>query len=59
VLFHDFDRFLAEYESCFEKEHGFLRPVIKEVVELGMDPGKERLVTFSRRLGIPSLPAAS
>jgi len=31
VLFHYFDRFLAEYESRFEKEYGFLRPVIKEV----------------------------
>jgi len=31
VLFHYFDRFLAEYEGRFEKEHGFFRPVIKEV----------------------------
>ena len=34
VLFHYFDRFLAEYESRFEKEYGFLRPIVKEVVEL-------------------------
>jgi len=27
VLFHYFDRFLAEHESRFEKEHGFLRPI--------------------------------
>ncbi len=33
VLFHYFERFPAEYESRFEKESGFLRPVIKEVVE--------------------------
>jgi hypothetical protein len=26
VVFHDFDRFLAEYESRFEKEYGYLRP---------------------------------
>jgi len=26
VLFHYFDRFLAEYEGRFEKEYGFLRP---------------------------------
>jgi hypothetical protein len=26
VLFHYFDRFLAEYEGRFEKEHGFFRP---------------------------------
>ena len=33
VLFHYFDRFLAEYESRFEREYGFLRPIVKEVVE--------------------------
>ncbi|MGQ9671876.1 MAG: hypothetical protein ACUVV5_01945 [Candidatus Aminicenantales bacterium] len=33
VLFHYFDRFLADYESRFKKGDGFLRPVIKEVVE--------------------------
>ena len=31
VLFHYFDRFLTEYESRFEREYGFLRPIIKEV----------------------------
>jgi ribosomal protein S27E len=31
VLFHYFDRFLAEYEGQFEKEYGFLRPIIKDV----------------------------
>jgi hypothetical protein len=30
VLFHYFDRFLAEYESRFEKQYGFLRPIVKE-----------------------------
>jgi len=29
VLFHHFDRFLAEYETYFEKEYGFLRPIVK------------------------------
>jgi hypothetical protein len=24
VLFHHFERFLAEYEGCFEREYGFL-----------------------------------
>jgi len=33
VLFHYFERFVAEYESHFEKEYGFLRPIIKEVVD--------------------------
>jgi len=31
VLFHYFDQFLAEYESRFEKECGFLRPIIKDM----------------------------
>jgi hypothetical protein len=39
VLFHYFDRFLAEYERGFEKECGFLRPIIKEVVERYLDCG--------------------
>jgi len=62
VLFHSFDQFLAEYESRFEKEYGFLQPVIKEVVERYLDCGNprcgfarircpgcrtERLLTFS------------
>jgi hypothetical protein len=28
-----FEHFLAEYESRFEKEYGFFRPILKEVVE--------------------------
>ncbi len=32
VLFHYFDRFLAEYEGRFEKEYGYFRPIIKEKV---------------------------
>jgi hypothetical protein len=42
VLFHYFDRFLAEYEECFQKEYGFLRPVIKDVVERYLDCGNPR-----------------
>jgi ribosomal protein S27E len=42
VLFHDFDRFLAEYESRFEKEYGFFRPIVKEVVERYLDCGNPR-----------------
>ena len=64
VLFHHFDRFLAEYESRFEKEYGFFRPIVKEVVERYLDCGnpecgfarircpdcaEERLVMFSCR----------
>ena len=32
VLFHHFDRFLTEYESRFERENGFFRPIVKEGV---------------------------
>jgi len=64
VLFHHFDRFLTEYESRFEREYGFFRPVVKEVVEKYLDCGnprsgfarircpdcaEERLVMFSCR----------
>jgi ribosomal protein S27E len=64
VLFHHFDRFMAEYEDRFEKEYGYFRPIIKEVVERYLDCGnpkcgfarircpecrEERLVMFSCR----------
>ena len=42
MLFHYFDRFLSEYESRFEKEYGYLRPIIKEVVEHYLDCGNPR-----------------
>jgi ribosomal protein S27E len=42
VLFHFFDRFLADYEIRFEKEYGFFRPVIKEVAERYLDCGNPR-----------------
>ncbi len=37
VMFHYFEKFLSEYGSRFEREYGFLRPVIKEVVEKCLD----------------------
>jgi hypothetical protein len=33
VLFHYFGRFLSEYESRFQREYGFFRPIVKEVAE--------------------------
>ena len=42
VLFHYFDQFLAEYESRFEREYGYLRSIIKEVVERYLDCGNPR-----------------
>jgi len=41
-LFHHFERFLAEYECRFEREYGFFRPVVKEVVERYLDCGNPR-----------------
>ena len=64
VLFHHFERFLTEYEGRFEKEYGYFRPIVKEVVERYLDCGnprcgfarircpdchEERLVMFSCR----------
>jgi hypothetical protein len=42
VLFHHFERFLAEYESRFERHYGFLRPIVKEVIERYLDCGNPR-----------------
>jgi hypothetical protein len=41
-LFHNFDQFLTEYESRFEKECGFFRPIIKQVLERYLDCGNPR-----------------
>ena len=42
VLFHNFDRFLSEYERRFERESGYFRPIIQEVVERYLDCGNPR-----------------
>jgi len=42
VLFHYFERFLREYEGRFEKEYGYFRPVVKEVVERYLDCANPR-----------------
>jgi ribosomal protein S27E len=42
VLFYHFDRFLAEYEGRFEREYGYFRPIVKEVVERYLDCGNPR-----------------
>src|SRR4030042_6458545 len=47
VLFHYFDRFLVEYEGRFEKEDGFLRPIIKENV-----PHRQVVFTIPKMLRI-------
>jgi hypothetical protein len=38
VLFHHFERFVAEYER-FEKAYGYFRPIITDVVEKDLDCG--------------------
>jgi len=42
VLFHYFERFLEEYENRFEKEYGYLRPIVQEVVEKYLDCGNPK-----------------
>jgi ribosomal protein S27E len=42
VLFHHFDLFLTAYERRFEKEYGYFRPIIHEVVERYLDCGNPR-----------------
>ena len=48
MLFHLFERFVAEYEERFEKEYGYFRPIIKEVVEKYFDCGKLDKISFTR-----------
>jgi ribosomal protein S27E len=42
VLFYYFDSFLSEYEERFEKEYGFLRTIVKEIVKRYLDCGNPR-----------------
>jgi ribosomal protein S27E len=42
VLFHYFDECVAEYENRFEREYGYFRPVIQEVVEKYFDCGNPK-----------------
>ena len=42
VLFHYFDRFLAEYGGSFESDYGLLCLIVSEVVECYLDCRKRR-----------------
>jgi ribosomal protein S27E len=42
VLFHHFERFVVEYEARFEREYGYFRPVVREVVDRYLDCGNPR-----------------
>ena len=53
VLFHYFERFLEEYEHRFEKEYGYLRPIVQEVVEKYLDCGNPKN-GFVRITGVTS-----
>ena len=48
VLFHYFDRFLAEYESRVEKEYGYFRPIIKEVTACHHEAWKAVVISWMR-----------
>ena len=37
VFFHHIDSFLKVYESRFEHEYGYLRPIVEEVVDKYLD----------------------
>jgi len=39
VLFHYFESFLLEYESRFERDYGYFRPIIQQVVDRYLDCG--------------------
>jgi hypothetical protein len=36
------ERFVVEYEGRFEREYGFFRPIVKEVVKRYLDCGNRR-----------------
>ena len=42
VLSHHIDRFLKAYESSFECEYGYLRPIVQEVVDKYLDCGNPK-----------------
>jgi len=42
VLFHHIDSFLKAYESRFEREYGYLRPIIEEVFDKYLDCGNPK-----------------
>ena len=42
VLFHHIDSFLKAYESRFEREYGYLRPIVEEVVDKYLDCGNPK-----------------
>jgi len=42
VIFHHFERFVAEHEERFEREYGFSRPIVKEVAERYLDCGNPK-----------------
>jgi hypothetical protein len=50
VLFHHFERFVAEYEERFEKAYGYFRSIVKAVVEKYLDCGINHLMFRTVRI---------
>jgi hypothetical protein len=42
LLFHHFERFVAEYQERFEWTYGYFPPIVKDVVEKFVDCGNPR-----------------
>lgn len=42
VLFYYYEKFLLEYKNRFEREYGYFRPVVQEVVEKYLDCGNPK-----------------
>lgn len=47
LFFHYFEQFVSEYEHRFEREYGYFRPVVKEVVGKYLDCGNPKC-SFAR-----------
>ena len=56
VFFHYFERFLLEYENRFEREYGYLRPVIQEVTVCHQEACKAVVISLCIALDRMRLP---
>jgi hypothetical protein len=42
MVFHHFEQFVAEYEGRFERDLGYFRPIVKDVLERYLDCGNQK-----------------